>query len=122
MALYPEFTIQLMRLLLTYKTSMSLAAVYDYALRDAVEKDGNDVSTDSMRPSEELPAMYRMHFIRRNSFKFYEAPVGKPAEAALLAEWKRYLHLKDGDDACGAFLVRVVHLFSDANMKAIMRG
>ena len=122
MALYREFTIQLKRFLLTYKTSTSLGAVYDYAFGDAVDKDGNDVSTESMRPSEELSAMHRVHFIRHNRFKFYEAPVGKPAEAALLAECKRYIRLKDDNNACSVFLVRVVHLSGDADMKAIMRG
>ena len=122
MSLYREFTIQLKRFLLTYKNSTTLGAVYDYAFGDAVDEDGNDVSTESMRPLRALPATYRLYYIRRNGYKFYEAPVGKPDEAALLAEWKRYLRLKDDDDACGAFLVRVVHLSSDMDMKAIMCG
>ena len=51
MALHREFTIQLKRFLLTYKTSASLAAVYDYVFGDAVGADGKDISTESMRPS-----------------------------------------------------------------------
>ena len=61
MALFREITIQLKRFLLTYKASTSLGAVYDYMFGDAIDKDGNDLSIESMRPSEELPVMYSMH-------------------------------------------------------------
>jgi hypothetical protein len=70
MSLYREFTIQLKRFLLTYKNSTTLGAVYDYAFGDAVDEDGNDVSTESMRPLRALPATYRLYYIRRNGYKF----------------------------------------------------
>ena len=113
MALYCEFTIQLKRFLRTCKTSTSLGAVYDYAFGDAVDSDWLYTSTESMRPSQQLPPQYRMRFIRHKSFKFYEVPVENFAEAALLAEWKRCIRLKDDDDVCGAYSVRMVHLSSD---------
>ena len=87
--------------------SKALGDAYGYAFNPAVDRNGHDISTQSTRPTRELPASYVVQLISKNNYSFYSVP-DDPAEAALLRKWIRHLRLLDSDAACGAFLLDLI--------------
>ena len=111
MAHFRAFTKQLKTALLSLSASKTLADAYGYTFDPAEDKDENDVSTQSMRPTQKLPDIYRMKYVRKTSYTFYPTP-DDAAEAALLKKWVRYLRFMDSDAACGAFLLDLIKQFT----------
>ena len=70
-AQFREFTKHLSRVLLSLSTSKTLADAYSYTLDPHVDKNGNDISTKSMRLAKRLPATYVMQYIKRLTYTYY---------------------------------------------------
>jgi hypothetical protein len=121
MAQFRGFKRQLKTALLSLKTYKTLADVYGYTFDPALDRNGNDISTQSTRPARKLPASYNVHLISKCGYGFYSTP-DDPTEAVLLKEWIRYLRLLDSDAACGAFLLDLIKHSCDNDLRSVIAG
>ena len=121
MVQFREFKQQLKTALLSLRTSKALGDAYGYAFNPVVDRNGHDISTQSTRPTRELPASYVVQLISKNNYSFYSVP-DDPAEAALLRKWIRHLRLLDSDAACGAFLLDLIKRSCDDDLRSVIAG